>query len=327
VNQARWSVLFLTVGALLFTVGLVPCRAQTGSPTNLSDGAHQSPSDPPAAMTPEIPPISEIVVPPLPDAFTKSSNPDVRKAAERVEEIFAFKDLDFDPSAVFGERDSDVSSKSSAISVGVIPPRAGCVEFSPSDWVPDCAPVVRPGVLSCRFYRYNGSLCVEWFDDRTPLTWMVEIRMDGTTGSATFENFVVQRWASNTDHKWAGYEHRQHIEHPDLEGGYADGPQDEWEFMVEGEATLYTPNGKTDLSTRHLTHRHHQYDFNDREFFMLFKSTLSCFPDGGFRSVLYCANLKTKELYVCYVAYWKEDKGGWMTFDEDGRLTASGEFE
>lgn len=326
-NQPRWSFQRLTIGALLFTLTSVPCRAQSGSPTNPGDEAHQVLSDTQAGVAPEIPSFSEIVVPPLPDAFTNSPNPDVRKAVEWVEEILAFKDLEFDPSAVFGEPDSEISTKSSAVSVGVIPPRAGCVEFSPADWVPDCEPVVRPGVVSCRFYRYDGSLCVEWFDNRTPLAWMVEIRMDGTSGSATFEDFVVQRWARNSDQKWAGYERRQHIEHPDLKGGYADGPQDEWEFLVEGEATLYTPNGKTDLSTRHIVHRHHRYDFRDREFFLSFKSTLSCFPDGGFHAVLYCSNLKTKEIYVCYVAYWKEDKGGWMTFDEDGRLTGSGEYE
>jgi len=278
-------------------------------------------------MTLERPPVLGIVIPRLPDAFTSLSDPNAQRVNDMLDEVAAFESSVFDPTAFFGEPDSEVSSKSSTVLSGVIPPRAGCVEFSPNDWVSDCEPVVRPGVVSCRFYRYNGSLCVEWFDDRTPYTWMVEIRMDGKSGSRRFEDFVVQRWIRNSDHKYASYEHRQTIEHPDLENGYVDGPQDEWEFMVEGDATLYTPNGKKDLSTRVFRHRHHRYDFNDREFFVDSSSTLSCYPDGGFHSLLLCASLKTRELYTCYSAYWKEGKGGWMTFDEDGRLTGSGEIE
>lgn len=326
-NQPRWSVQLFAIWALLFIVAVVPSGGQTGSPIEPDDKAYQTPSGIPAAMTPEIPPISEIVIPSLPDAFTSSSDPNARRIIDMLDEVAGFESSMFNPTAFFGEPESETSTKSSAVSVGVIPPRAGCVEFSPADWVPDCEPVLRPGVVSCRFYLYDGSLCVEWFDDQTPLTWMVEIRMDGTSGSSTFENFVVQHWTTNADHKFASYQTNQHIEHPDLEDGYADGPQDYWEFMVEGEATLFTPSGKTDLATRHIRHIHHQYDSNDREFFVLFKSSLSCFPDGGFRSVRICANLKTKDLYTCYAAYWKEDEGGWMTFDEDGRLTDSGEFE
>lgn len=325
--QPRWLVLIFTIGALLFAVALVPCRAQTGSPIEPGDASHQTPSDTPAAMTLEPPPVLGIVIPRLPEAFMNSSDPNARRIIDMLDEVATFESSMFDPTAVFGESETELSTKSSAVSVGVIAPRAGCVEYSPNDWVIECDPVVRPGVVSCHAYQYNGSLCVEWFDSKTPLTWMVEIRLDGTSGSSTFENFVVQRWTRNSDHKYVSYSYRQHTEHPDLENGFADGPQDDWEFMVEGEATLYTPSGTTDLSTRVIKHRHHRFDFNDREFNVAYSSTLSCYPDGGFHSRLLCSNRKTKELYTCYVAYWKEDEGRWMTFDEAGGLTGSGEFE
>lgn len=326
-NQEKRSIQLLTVGALLFAVASAPCWAQTESPRGPDDTTHEIPSGTSAPMTPEALPVSEIVIPSLPDAITSSSDPNARRVVDMLDEAAALKISIFDPTALFEEPAAETSTKSSPVTRGVIAPRAGCVEYSPDKWVPDCEPVVRPGVVVCRFYRYNGSLCVEWFDARTPFTWKRSVRMDGTSGSSTFERFYVQHWSQNADLKFATYQHNQHIENPDLENGYADGPQDYWEFMVDGDGTLYTPSGKTDLATRVFRHKHHRYDFNDREFFIDSSSTLTCYPDGGFHVLHLCASLKTKELYTCYVAYWKDGEGGWMTFDEDGRLTDSGKIE
>jgi hypothetical protein len=326
VKQSRGSARVLGVVTLLLAVGYWPCHARIGEPANLDNEATHKPSNVQTGTTPAHPPITDIVIPPLPDAFTQSSDPNVRRAVELLAEASAFKELVIEPSDIFGETESEVPLKSAVVSVGVIPRRGGCVKYSPDEWVRDCEPMVRPGVVSCRSYRYNGSLCVEWFDSRTPLTWMVEIRMDGTTGSATYENFNVQSSVQNLDQKYAAFSHSQHIEHPSFDEGYVDGPMLDVEFLVEGEATLYTPYSEHDLSTRVIKTRHHKYDQFEGRFICDHSSTLSFMPNGAYHAVHLCLNLDTNELFTCWVAYWKDEEGGWMTFDEDGRLNDSGEF-
>ncbi len=326
----------IVLGGILLTLlaSPVPCRSQENPPENNVGNAEgsdpQSPAEILAAMSRDQPLLSEIVIPPLPDAMTGPQDPNMRKIVELFDELSSLKDRAFDVPDVFGDPVKSEAEKSASVAQGTVKPRAGCKEHTQGGWKNDwCKSGLPAGFVSCHFYRYDGSLCEEFFDDLTPSNRNRSYRLDGTSGATTYHTFVVQSFTRSREDRYFLYEHNQHIEHSDLEKGYVDGPWDSWEFLVEGEATLYTPYGEADLSTLIIKHKHHRFDWPDRKFYQNLLGITTFHPNDTITSGLWCMNLDTKELYQCYFAHWdtKDGKGSWYTRDKDGQITGSGEWE
>ena len=105
-------------------------------------------------------------------------------------------------------------------------------------------------------------------------------------------------------------------------------PVFEYGFKVEGEGTLYTPWGETQLCTYIYTSNIYVCDWPDQgDWTLSIGSTMKAFPDGDLEMEVITYSLKHGVPYISWKCWYdaSEFKFSWATYDEDGNCTGTSE--
>jgi len=294
-RRAAWRVICMP---LLIVAGCAPPTGQDQVPT-LADEEM-------AAFFREVHPlIEEIPTIPIPDYLQGRDDPGAGQALNTLEQVNSFADL-------------------AASDFGHLAKPAGRSQAA-GGWQRECFDFPRP---ACLFTRSTGDFTITVWHEDFGDGWVWWESWDGCDGTHEYHGFLVQRhflWKNLRKAIWEVYQYPD----PPSCGGAADGTGPGlsvvYSFEAEGDGTLYTPWGESDLTLRRYTTTVFRYHPVAGAYLPYAEFQCTAYPDDRTVYESWAERLSVPgSLYLAYRGTWSDLRYCWESFQEDGSLWGCG---